>query len=201
MDAMHLLGVLAKQGGQPEAAVQLISRAISRRGDVALFHYNLAEALGALERTSESIAEYERALELDPDHMPSHANLGSMLVRAGKFSRAVPVCRRALELRAGQSGNPEQPRQRSAGHRPTRQRRERVLSAPSPCSRITPKRSPISPWSFARKAICPEASFDSRKQSGFGRRYRTFHNNLGTALVHARSYRRSHSELPDRHWI
>ena len=96
VDAMHLLGVLANQGGQPGVAVELISRAISRRGDVPLFHYNLADALTVLGRNDEAIASYELALELDPGHMPSLANLGSVLVRAGQFTRAEEICRRAL---------------------------------------------------------------------------------------------------------
>jgi Tfp pilus assembly protein PilF len=38
VDAMHLLGVLAHQGHQPESAVQLIQAAIRKKPDIAVFH-------------------------------------------------------------------------------------------------------------------------------------------------------------------
>src|SRR5947208_11124661 len=62
VDAMHLLGVLAHQGRNPEAAVQLIGRALQRRDDVPPIHYNYAEALRALGRHEEAIASYRRAI-------------------------------------------------------------------------------------------------------------------------------------------
>src|SRR5438874_13127774 len=67
VDAIHLLGVLAHQGQQPQIAVDLISAAIRKRPDVAVFHYNLAEALHALDRVDEAEAAYRRAVELAPD--------------------------------------------------------------------------------------------------------------------------------------
>ena len=99
VDAMHLLGVLAHQGKQPETAVQLIRTAIGRRPDVAVFHYNLAEALSALNRADEAVAAYGRAVELDPDYFEAHSNLGNALNAAGRFAEAEAACRRALALR------------------------------------------------------------------------------------------------------
>src|SRR5437867_4185535 len=52
-DALHLLGVVALQHGDPERARALIGRAIALCPDVAVFHRNLAEAhrlRGDLER-------------------------------------------------------------------------------------------------------------------------------------------------------
>src|SRR3954451_19728394 len=65
VDAIHLLGVLAHQGHKPDMAIQLISRAISKRPDIPVFHYNMAESLRALGRNDEAINEYGRAVELD----------------------------------------------------------------------------------------------------------------------------------------
>src|SRR5437763_12106893 len=72
VDAIHLLGVLAHQGHKPDIAVQLIQAAISRKSDVAVFHYNLAEALHALAREDDAIASYRHAVELDPDYFEAH---------------------------------------------------------------------------------------------------------------------------------
>src|SRR4051794_16641597 len=47
-DALHLLGAVALQRGDPARAADLIGRAIAVKPDVAAFHSNLAEALRAL---------------------------------------------------------------------------------------------------------------------------------------------------------
>ena len=99
VDAMHLLGVLAHQGKQPAAAAQLIAAAISRRPDVAVFHYNLAEALSALGRTDKAIDAYGRAVALDPDYFEAHSNLGNALNAARRYAEAEAACRRAVALR------------------------------------------------------------------------------------------------------
>src|SRR3954468_10010464 len=44
-DALHLLGVLASQNGESDAAIALIQRAIAGDPTVATFHNNLGEAL------------------------------------------------------------------------------------------------------------------------------------------------------------
>ena len=59
-DALHLLGVVALQQGNPQRAVELIGRAIAVNPSVAAFHCNLAEAyraLGELDRAVFKIAK------------------------------------------------------------------------------------------------------------------------------------------------
>ena len=56
-DALHLLGVLALQRGQPAEAVPLIQRAIAVRDDNAVYYGNLGVALQALGRAEEARAE------------------------------------------------------------------------------------------------------------------------------------------------
>src|SRR5689334_12773109 len=68
VDAIHLLGVLAHQGRKSDIAVQLISRAIRKRPDVAVFHYNLAEAYRALQQREEAATEYQRAVDIQPTY-------------------------------------------------------------------------------------------------------------------------------------
>ena len=45
-----------------------MERAIRLKGDVAFFHNNLGEVYRALRRTSEALACYRRAVELQPDN-------------------------------------------------------------------------------------------------------------------------------------
>ena len=44
-DALHLLGVVARQSKRPDAAVQLIRQAIAVMPDVPEFHANLGNAI------------------------------------------------------------------------------------------------------------------------------------------------------------
>ncbi|MFQ5935082.1 MAG: tetratricopeptide repeat protein, partial [Acidiferrobacterales bacterium] len=66
-DALHLLGVMALQSGQPKEAVALIERAIDIDGQVADYHNNLGEALRAQDKLEAAMRAYEKALALRPD--------------------------------------------------------------------------------------------------------------------------------------
>ena len=53
-DSLHLLGIIAHQRGQHEAAAGLIGRAIARGAPLPQYHYNLGLALAALGRAGAS---------------------------------------------------------------------------------------------------------------------------------------------------
>ena len=75
-DAIHLLGVLARQMGQPAAAVDLIRRAISLDGRNPTYHANLGTALEASDRRDDAITAYRRALDIKADYPEAHYKLG-----------------------------------------------------------------------------------------------------------------------------
>ena len=99
VDALHMLGVLAYQAGRPEAAVDLIGRAIGLYGENASFHNNIGEALRYLGRLDEAGAHFTKATELDPSAAESHMNLGNVLKQQGRLEQAIERYRRALELK------------------------------------------------------------------------------------------------------
>ncbi len=96
-DAIHLLGVLAAQAGNHEAAIEQIGRAIRLQGNVPFYHFNLGEAYRALQRSSEAAACYRRALQLKPDYAEAQSNLGSVLLDLGQPNETVACCRQALQ--------------------------------------------------------------------------------------------------------
>ena len=98
IDAMHLLGVLAFQGGQPEMAVQLISAALRKREDAPAFHYNLAEALMACGRAEDAVNSYRRALELQPDYFEARNNLANALNGLREYERAAVEAQAAIDI-------------------------------------------------------------------------------------------------------
>ncbi|HEY0837802.1 MAG TPA: tetratricopeptide repeat protein [Azospirillum sp.] len=61
-DALHLLGVLALQGGRPDEAARLIGEAVAADGETALFHANLGHALHAGGRHGEAALSFARSL-------------------------------------------------------------------------------------------------------------------------------------------
>ena len=95
VDALHLLGVLARQVGKHEIALQYIGRAIALHANVASFHRSMGETYCALSRFTETVACYRRALELQPDDAEVHNNLGAVLKGLGDVDGAVACFRRA----------------------------------------------------------------------------------------------------------
>src|SRR5262245_7436732 len=79
-DALHLLGVIARQTRRPERAVELIKRAIGLNPKVAAAHNNLGTALTDLQRPADALASYDRAIALKPDFAAAHSNRGAALM-------------------------------------------------------------------------------------------------------------------------
>jgi tetratricopeptide (TPR) repeat protein len=61
--------------------------------------YNKAMSLLSQNKLEESIAYFEQALKIDPDHVSSHNNLGITLARLGKLDRAIEHFKTAIRLR------------------------------------------------------------------------------------------------------
>ena len=83
-NALHWLGVLTLQAGQPAAAVPLLGRAASLRPSDLAFAHNLGQALLAIGRAGDAIAVLERVLKLQPGHAASLMAFGlARLARNG----------------------------------------------------------------------------------------------------------------------
>jgi predicted O-linked N-acetylglucosamine transferase (SPINDLY family) len=97
-DALHLLGALAGQMGQLDAALELIGRAIRVNPDLAIAHNNLGNILRDKGRASEAIASFREAIRLKPDFAEAHNNLGISLDLAGQRDEAIASFRQAIRL-------------------------------------------------------------------------------------------------------
>jgi tetratricopeptide (TPR) repeat protein len=103
-DALHFLGVIAQQIGDPESALHLIQRAIRQSPESAPYHNNLGEAQRALGLIDDAAASYRRALELDPGFSTAHNNLANVLADAGDREEALAGYDRAVEFEPDDSG-------------------------------------------------------------------------------------------------
>jgi predicted O-linked N-acetylglucosamine transferase (SPINDLY family) len=100
-DALNLLGVLACQTDHPEAAIELIGRAIAINPAVADYQSNLGEAYRRSGRWDEAIVHLRRALELSSDQPGAENNLGLALKHKGRLDEAIAAFRRAITLKPG----------------------------------------------------------------------------------------------------
>ena len=100
-DSLHLLGVVAQQGGRAARALQLIDQALRARPDVAAAHNNRGLALADLQRLPEALQSCERALQLQPAYADAHNNRGNVLRRLGRPDEAVAAYGQALALQPG----------------------------------------------------------------------------------------------------
>lgn len=97
-DAMHLLGLIAHQRGEHASAVAQIGAAIALRGDKAIYHYNLGNALAALDRPQAAAESFRAATRLNPSHVAARANLAQALTQSGRHREAVAEFRQLLRL-------------------------------------------------------------------------------------------------------
>ena len=98
-DAMHLLGVLARQTARPELALDLIGRAIRINPQQAAAYCNAGAALQDLGRTEEALASYEKALELKPDYALALNNRGNALSKLLRHDESLASYQQAIAVK------------------------------------------------------------------------------------------------------
>jgi predicted O-linked N-acetylglucosamine transferase (SPINDLY family) len=97
-DALHLLGVLGQQRGEPSMAIEYIGKAIAVDNSKAAYHANLAAAHQALGRHLDAENCCRRAIRLEPRYADAHYNLGLALESQGKSDAALAAYTKATEL-------------------------------------------------------------------------------------------------------
>src|SRR5262245_59949903 len=98
-DALHLLGVVALQRGQPARPAAHIGRAVSLHPGVAAYQANLAEVYRALGQHEQAVECCRLALQLRP-HFPEVANnLGLAWLDLGNTDEAIAQFREAIRLK------------------------------------------------------------------------------------------------------
>jgi predicted CXXCH cytochrome family protein len=95
--ALTYLGITYGEAGNPKAGVGVLNLASTLYPRDAGAHFNLAIAYGAQGNENE-IAEYRRALELDPDLAPAYLNWGAALYAKGRRGEAIAVYRRGIGM-------------------------------------------------------------------------------------------------------
>ena len=97
-DAWHLLGHIAVQVGQHDAAVEYIGQALRLKPECAEAHNNLGIVLREQGKLEEAEASCRESLRLKPGFVNAHHNLGNILSRQGKLEEAEACYRQALRI-------------------------------------------------------------------------------------------------------
>ncbi|MGH7178706.1 MAG: tetratricopeptide repeat protein [Tepidisphaeraceae bacterium] len=97
-ETLNLLGALALQVRQFDAAIELTRKAASLRPELASAHSNLGEALRLSGRLDEAVVSLNRAIELNPSLPEAHHNLGKAYEVLRRYDESEQAQRRAVAL-------------------------------------------------------------------------------------------------------
>jgi tetratricopeptide (TPR) repeat protein len=98
-DALHLLGVLARQLRRADVAVELIGQAIRRNGQNPVYFFNRGLALQELRRLDEALASHDKALALKPDYVEALYSRGSLLHEMKRLGEALASFNKVVALK------------------------------------------------------------------------------------------------------
>ena len=97
-DALHLLGLIAKQKGDLKTAAQLMRKALSHNPNYVEAYVNLGATLQEQNNLSEAADCYRKAIALRPNYAEVHSNLGVVLKAQEHLHESAECFVRALEL-------------------------------------------------------------------------------------------------------
>ncbi len=97
--ALHLLGTIAVEEGQPDLAIEMMVQAIEENTTIPYFHGNLGEIYRKVGRIEDAIACCRHALEIDPMYPEALNTLGAALHANGDLEEAEITLRRAIEFK------------------------------------------------------------------------------------------------------
>lgn len=93
-----MLGQILTDRGEAEAAMSVLGRAVAKRPDLALVHFNMGRAALTAGHLKIAIAAFRRTTEIDPTMAVAHRNLSGALNDAKNHGEALSHARRAVEL-------------------------------------------------------------------------------------------------------
>ena len=100
-EALYLLGTMAQQVGRNDAAIQLLRKAAEFAPADARYHVKLAAALQGLRQLDDAVAEFSKAIQLDPaSWCDAHFGLGNCSLRTGaEIPEAIDAHLHAIRIR------------------------------------------------------------------------------------------------------
>ncbi len=103
-EALHLLGVVALQRGNPARAAALIGRAVALRPNEIDYYAHLSAAFWAMGRLDDTIRCCHAALRIRPDNPEILCTLGTALVDLKRVDEGITCFRAALQIQPDNPG-------------------------------------------------------------------------------------------------
>ena len=97
-DAWHILGLIARDAGKNDMAIDHIGNAIALNPNAALFRLNFGSVLHKLGRFEEAAQYYLAAIALRPDYALAHHGLAQCLQTQGRLAEAIIEYQRVIAL-------------------------------------------------------------------------------------------------------
>jgi predicted O-linked N-acetylglucosamine transferase (SPINDLY family) len=98
-DALHLLGVVCRQHGDLDCALELLKKACFESPSNPLFISDWADALQDKKLFKEALACYARVLSIDPDNVQALVKSALALKNTGDFETALIFAQKALRIK------------------------------------------------------------------------------------------------------
>jgi tetratricopeptide (TPR) repeat protein len=99
--AHYNLGIVLKDRGEADQAIEHYRQAVALRPDYAEAHYNLGRLLVERGQVNDAIDHYERAAAINPADAEAQNNLGVTLFEIGRADDAIAHYQKALQMRPG----------------------------------------------------------------------------------------------------
>jgi tetratricopeptide (TPR) repeat protein len=97
--AHYNLGIVLREQGEADQAIDHYQRAVALRPDYAEAHYNLGRLLVEHGQLNDAVAHYERAAAINPADAEAQNNLAVTLFGMGRTDDAIAHYQKALEIR------------------------------------------------------------------------------------------------------
>lgn len=97
-DALHLIGVIAKQRGDAQSALNFFAKAIAVDARQAKVHCNLGATFQEIGESAKALACYDVALSLQNDYALVWNNRGNALRELKRYQEALDSFTRAMEI-------------------------------------------------------------------------------------------------------
>ena len=98
-DALHLLGLVRRQRGDLESALDLLKKACVERPSNPLFICDWADALQENKLFKEALACYQRVLSIDPDNVKALLKIAQVLKNTGDYEASLTHLQKALRIK------------------------------------------------------------------------------------------------------
>lgn len=95
--ALYLYGMLLKQTGQHDVAIEQLQRAIASNPTYIDAHQALGNIFLEQGRMEEALVSFGSVLQIKPEHFHALSGLGRALTGAGRLSEAVAILQHAIE--------------------------------------------------------------------------------------------------------